>query len=238
VVALTFDDGPDPSNTPRILSLLADRRARATFFVLSEEAARQPRLIDEIRSQGHEIALHGQHHIDITRAAPWVALRVVQRGRRQLEDLLGVPVRLFRPPYGTQTVFTHSVARLCGLQVVGWSASPRDFLALEPRRHTAIALAELAPGGIVLLHDGAPARPRRATRVVAALLDAITERGWESTSVGGLLEGRKPMRQLWFKRRAPAVIEEMRPLLVGEEGAARARPDRPSLTAAPRPSTG
>jgi hypothetical protein len=103
------------------------------------------------------------------------------------------------------------------MEVVGWSASPRDFLVLDIDRHVAIALADLGPGGIVLLHDGPPANPARRASVLGALLDAIAQRGWRGVSVNDLLNGRVPRRRLWFFRRATAVIEEMRPLLIREE---------------------
>jgi len=217
VVALTFDDGPDPFNTPVVLSLLAEHDARATFFVISEQATKHPSLVKEILAAGHEVGLHGRRHIDLTDVPPWTAVRAVRGGLRQLEAIAGAPVTLFRPPYGTQSLFTFAVARQAGMEVIGWSASPRDFMVLELDRHVTITLEDLEPGGVVLLHDGPPSNPDRRAAVLGAVLDAITSRGWRALSVSALLQGRAPRRCRWFFRRAPAVIEEMRPLLISEE---------------------
>jgi peptidoglycan/xylan/chitin deacetylase (PgdA/CDA1 family) len=218
VVALSFDDGPHPANTPRLLSVLAQHHARATFFLITEHARKHPQLVDEIRSAGHEIGLHGRRHIDLARASPWKAAQTIHRGRKELEEVVGARVSLFRPPYGTQTPLTYVLARQSGMEVIGWSSSPRDFLDLSTKRHVSIALAEIAPGGIILLHDGPPSAPKRRATVVGALLAAIAEREWSALDVGGLLFGRDPVRRFWFRRRAAAVIEEMRPLLAEEEG--------------------
>jgi peptidoglycan/xylan/chitin deacetylase (PgdA/CDA1 family) len=220
VVAITFDDGPDPANTPVVLSLLADHGARATFFVISEQARKYPSLVKEIVAAGHDVGLHAQRHIDLTDVPPWTAIRAVRGGQHELEDVMGAPVELFRPPYGTQSLFTFAVARTAGLEVVGWSASPRDFLTLDVDRHVAITFEDLGPGGIVLLHDGPPPNPGRRAAVLGAVLEAMAGRGWRGVDVKALLDGRTPLHRLWFFRRARAVIEEMRPLIITEDRAA------------------
>ncbi len=220
VVALTFDDGPDPANTPAVLDVLAGHGAHATFFLISERARRHPSLVGQISSAGHEIALHGRTHVDLTSLPPWTALAAVRGGLRELAGVPTVadhPIRFFRPPYGTQSPWTHAAARWCGLEVVGWTASPRDFLVLEPERHVAITFDDLGPGGVVLMHDGPPTNPARRVAVLDAILDAVAARGWRATTVGDLLEGRTARRRRWSLRRAAAVVEEMRPLLVRED---------------------
>ena len=221
VFALTFDDGPDPTNTPAVLSVLAAHNASATFFLIAERARAYPSIVEDLRSAGHEVALHGRRHIDLTAVAPWTAVATVRGGLHELRTVVGAPVRFFRPPYGTQSPFTYAAARRCGLEVVGWSASPRDFLELEPERHVAITLDDLRPGGIVLMHDGPPANQARRVAVLDALLRATGGRGWRALSVGALLDGGEPSRRPWLFRRAAAVVEEMRPLLIREDTAAR-----------------
>ena len=220
VVALTFDDGPDPANTPVVLDVLAQHGAHATFFLISELARRNPSLVEQISSAGHEVALHGRRHVDLTSVAPWTAFATVRAGLRELArvpTMAAHPIRFFRPPYGTQSPWTHAAARWCGLEVVGWTASPRDFLVLEPDRHVAITFDDLEPGGVVLMHDGPPANPTRRVAVLQAILGAVAERGWRATTVGDLLDGRTARRRRWLFRRAAAVVEEMRPLLVRED---------------------
>jgi hypothetical protein len=79
------------------------------------------------------------------------------------------------------------------------------------------------------MHDGPPANPTRRVAVLRALLDSTAQRGWQAVSVRGLLAGRAPCRRLWFMRRATAVVEEMRPLLVGEAGTDEFHLTDPSL---------
>ena len=101
-VVLTYDDGPDPDGTPRILTALDRHDATATFFVLVPRARRHRELLGEIAAAGHEIALHGIDHRRLTQFPPAEVHRRTADGRRELEDLIGTTVRWFRPPYGIQ----------------------------------------------------------------------------------------------------------------------------------------
>jgi peptidoglycan/xylan/chitin deacetylase (PgdA/CDA1 family) len=156
VVALTFDDGPDPVVTPRILDLLGAHGARATFFVLGERAARYPDVIRRIHREGHTVGTHTQRHqLRFHFARP-------DSVRREIEDAVDVvagilPARpvLFRPPQGLRTPnFASGWRRTRGLTCVTWSVR-----GLDSRPTTADAIVgrvahRLAPGAIVALHDG------------------------------------------------------------------------------------
>lgn len=210
--ALTFDDGPDPDNTPAVLSVLSDHHVRATFFMLVEAAAAHPDLVAEVVAGGHEVALHGWNHRDLTTVSPLTVYRQVRGGRRRLEQLAGQSVNFFRPPYGTQTVASYAAVRTAGMDVVVWTASPRDFLALPLERHADMALDELTCGGILLLHDGAPAAPERRAALVHRILDRAGDAGWRATTVGQLLQTGEAVHRPWLRRRAEAMIDELKPL--------------------------
>jgi peptidoglycan/xylan/chitin deacetylase (PgdA/CDA1 family) len=211
VFALTFDDGPDRVNTPEILRVLADRGVRATFFVMVTRARKMPEIVTDIVAAGHEIALHCHWHVDLTKSSPWGLIVQTYRARSHLEQLIGREVRFFRPPHGTQNVLSYAVARAAGLEVVAWSASPRDFLALEFERQVAVAFKELSPGGIMLLHDGSPSAPEWRRQLVCRVLDEADRRGWKPLTVGELLATGEPVRRPWFRKRAQTLIEEMAP---------------------------
>jgi peptidoglycan/xylan/chitin deacetylase (PgdA/CDA1 family) len=217
VVALTFDDGPLPANTLPILSVLAERGAHATFFVLAEQAEAWPAIVAEILSGGHEVGLHGHEHRDLTRCSARQVMRVVGDGRRRLEQVAERRIGLFRPPYGTQSLVSYLAARMEGMEVVGWTSSPRDFLALDCDWQARLALDELAPGGIALFHDGPPSAPVHRTALLGRFLEGVAERGWRGVSVEELLEGRDARRRLWFRRREAALVDEMRPLRLTAE---------------------
>jgi hypothetical protein len=110
------------------------------------------------------------------------------------------------------TIASLLAARAAGLQVVVWTASARDFLALPLDRHVKLALDELTCGGILLHHDGAPAAPERRATLVGQVLDRARDAGWHPTTVGALLGIGEPVRRPWLQRRAEAMSHELDPL--------------------------
>lgn len=218
VFALTFDDGPHPKNTPTILEVLRSRGARATFFVLVNNVTKFASLAREVLDDGHEIALHGWAHNDLTNSTTRELIRSTWTARHKLEELTGRRVSYFRPPYGAQHLIAYIAARASGLEVVGWSSSPRDFLALDVDRQVALALDELEPGGIMLLHDGGPTAPSFRKQVLDAILAGAARDGWRlPVSISQLLTAGDPARSLWFQRRPEAMSGELRPFYVQDE---------------------
>jgi peptidoglycan-N-acetylglucosamine deacetylase len=152
-VALTFDDGPDPTYTPQVLDVLDRLGVKATFFMCGLAAERFPQLVREVAREGHTIGGHTWHHIGVRgmSIATWEA--EVLRTHRLLEDLTGRPVRYFRPPWCEYDPATIERLRAHDLVPILFSASGRDW---ETTDHTAVAdsVSEgLQPGAIVLLHD-------------------------------------------------------------------------------------
>jgi peptidoglycan/xylan/chitin deacetylase (PgdA/CDA1 family) len=197
VVSLTYDDGPDPAQTPALLDMLADRGVRATFFVLADAAVAHPGLVRRIVAEGHELALHGADHTRLSTLPDREAVAVVADARRRVEAVAGVPVRLFRPPYGAHTAGSLRGWRALGLDVVIWSGWAADWYDDAPEAVTARARRAVHPGGILLLHDTradpetlAPGEelPRFDRAAVSAgLIDPLTAEGWAFDTVGGLL---------------------------------------------------
>lgn len=150
-VALTFDDGPDPDATPRLLDVLGRHGARATFFMVGKRAARHPEIVERVAAEGHTVASHGWDHSSFA----LISGRWRRAQLRWCQEALaphGAP--LFRPPFGHQSVASHLDAWRLGYQVVAWNLGAEDY-----RGEDAETLAErvkrgLRPGSIVLLHDG------------------------------------------------------------------------------------
>jgi peptidoglycan/xylan/chitin deacetylase (PgdA/CDA1 family) len=203
-VALTFDDGPDPEITPAVLDVLARHRARATFFLLADHALARRELVQRILDEGHEIGLHFDRHDRITALPPLTALGRMIEARRSLIRLAG-PVRLFRPPYGSQNLLTYFFARLLGFTVIGWNRSADDWLEQSAEDSARRAYEHLQGGDIVLLHDGLELSPGEVRptldrpRVVDILLEKATSRGLVSVTVGTLLRRGSPGRTRWFR---------------------------------------
>ncbi len=172
-VWLTIDDGPDPDDTPRILALLAAHGARATFFVIGEHAARHPDLVRAMIAGGHEVAHHTHTHplAFFWCATPGQVARELDAGFTTLRALGIVPTR-FRPPAGIKNPFLASALRARGLACIGWTVRGLERRRGDAERVAARVTRHLAPGSILLLHEGP--RVPAATRVTA--IQRILER--------------------------------------------------------------
>lgn len=206
-VALTFDDGPDPLHTPRILDELGKFGAKATWFVLLDQAEANPALVRRILSEGHEIGLHGIDHRRLTQLPRGALREHIREGVSRLQALTGVPVRYFRPPYGAQNLATFIAARRLGLEVVVWSADCDDWSQHPPERIAGKAIAQATPGAVLLLHDTLAADPLDPmalpdldrAMIVKFVLDGLGSRGLNSVSLGTLMGNGNAHRTMWFR---------------------------------------
>lgn len=153
VLALTYDDGPHPAHTPRILDELSARGARATFFVLAGPARRHPDIVARIVADGHELGLHGADHRSLLTMRDREAVDGVLRARDELEKIGATPVTLFRPPYGHHTPRQAAHLHRAGLELVLWSGDGLDWIDDTEERIAARAWSSVFPGGILLMHD-------------------------------------------------------------------------------------
>ncbi len=162
-IALTFDDGPNPAFTPRVLDILAAVGARATFFVIGEQAGRAPGLLRRILAEGHEVGNHTWSHRSAALISAEDTRGEIRRATEALTAATGTPPRFYRPPRGMLTGSALEHAHLLGQQVVLWSVDRGPAVDTDGdgvRRHL---IEHLAPGAIIDLHDGvgaASGRPR------------------------------------------------------------------------------
>jgi peptidoglycan/xylan/chitin deacetylase (PgdA/CDA1 family) len=156
VVALTFDDGPDPTFTPQILDVLAEHHAHATFFVLGARAAQYPEIVRRIHREGHAVGTHTQsHRVGFHFASPRSVAREIVDAIAVVGELLHEQPTLFRPPQGLRTpLFGSAWRRLRGLTCVTWSVRGLDSLPTTPEKIVARIMPRLEPGAIITLHDG------------------------------------------------------------------------------------
>lgn len=154
-LALTFDDGPNPAVTPRLLDLLDQYEARATFFLIGRHVRACPEIAAEIVRRGHEIGNHTETHPNLL----WLSRQQVraefERCAASLIQATGQPAAIMRPPYGYRSPQVHAAARDTGLDPpILWSRSGRDWIP-QPVERLIERLRRVRPGDIVLLHDGA-----------------------------------------------------------------------------------
>jgi peptidoglycan-N-acetylglucosamine deacetylase len=179
VVYLTFDDGPNPRWTPRILELLAEYDAKATFFVLGQEAAGRPDLVQQILDAGHVVGHHTWSHrllVGLERE------EIMEEIWRTDEALKGAASPCLRPPYGTIDEASRAVVEELGYEVVLWSIDPRDWTGEGAEAIAANVISNAAPGCTVVLHDGGGDR----SETVAALeivLETLSTMGYRFESV-------------------------------------------------------
>jgi peptidoglycan-N-acetylglucosamine deacetylase len=191
-VALTFDDGPHPEGTPAVLAALERLGMSATFYVVSAQARRYPRLLQDVAAAGHELALHGGRHVPHGLVPPFVLERELRRARAEIEELAGCELRTLRSPFGAVSLSTLRFASRSGMRVVGWSRWGRDW----ERRATPAAIARRVAGGaeagdILLLHDSdaysAAGSWRRTADALPAVAELLSARGLRAATVGAVM---------------------------------------------------
>ncbi len=178
-VALTFDDGPDPVLTPRVMAMLEHAQARATFFVVGERARRYPELVRALIAAGHTVENHTHTH------PLYFAALGLSGQRRQIEEAqaaieaAGGRPRYFRPPVGLRSPLLYPVLARLGLVHASWSRRGGDGLLTNPVR-ILHRLRKVGAGDIVLLHDGTwrpPTAPHPVLTVLPTLLAQLRQAG-------------------------------------------------------------
>jgi peptidoglycan/xylan/chitin deacetylase (PgdA/CDA1 family) len=171
-VALTFDDGPDPDGTPRILDRLAERGVRATFFVIGEAARRYPELVRRIAAEGHALGNHTYTHARCTELTPEELAEELAQTDEALREICGMEVALFRPPWGAIRPAQLLALAREGRSAALWSIDSRDYRGASAAE-IVLRCADIRGGDIVLMHDRFPATVEALPR----LLDLLEARG-------------------------------------------------------------
>ena len=195
-VALTFDDGPHPKGTPAMLDILREAGAPATFFLVGEQVARRPALVDEIVAAGHRVELHCHRHRNLLRMTTRQFLDDAERAREAIEGAGGQPIGDHRPPYGCFSGATLRASVRRGWRPVLWSKWGRDWA----RRATPESIAMrstngIGPGDILLLHDAdfysAPGSWKRTAEALPIILGRLAAGGLKPVTLrpaGGAAE--------------------------------------------------
>ncbi len=195
LVALTFDDGPDPRYTPRILTILGRHGACATFFVVGARAALHPGLLREILAGGNEVGNHTLNHCHAWTLGPLATLRQLRRTDELVEGLSGARPRLFRPPWGFFNLATYLLGGR-NHRLVLWSIAPLDWKPETGPAHVAeLVLSRVRGGDIIDLHDSGPrGTPEQVIKALEPIISGLKRKGLRPVTVSELLaasDGRK-----------------------------------------------
>jgi len=190
-VCLTFDDGPHRESTSAILQLLEKAGAKATFFMLGKNIEKYPEIAAKIVELGHEVGEHSNEHTHPWTTGPNRSLKDLIRGGRMV-----APYRcsdrpaLFRPPYGKLNLITLLYTLVLRRRLVFWNINPRDYEQDSPETVVQYVKQRIAPGTVILLHDGRHDTTRSCDATVFALnaiLKEIADCGLTTMTVGEAL---------------------------------------------------
>jgi peptidoglycan/xylan/chitin deacetylase (PgdA/CDA1 family) len=173
-VAITFDDGPHPDGTPKMLEVLAAAEASATFFLVGEQVIKRPKLARRIVEGGHTVGLHGFMHRPHPLRKPEEMAEDFTRGLAAVQDATGTTPRLHRPPFGIYSATSLRMARERELQPLLWSRWGKDWRKLTtPSQITKRVTDGVEAGDVILLHDADFYSARCSHRRTAAALPEI-----------------------------------------------------------------
>jgi peptidoglycan-N-acetylglucosamine deacetylase len=183
-VAITFDDGPDPDNTQRILDTLKKNEVSAAFFCIGEKVAENPELMQQIADGGHVIGNHSYSHgffFDLSSHDNMV--REIRSTNKIIEKSVRKRIHLFRPPYGVTTPVLAKAVKKTKMTSVGWSLRSMDTVEKDPQKLVNKISKQVKSGDVILLHD---------TQAVTAdalqsIIDNINSKGFKIVPVDKLL---------------------------------------------------
>jgi chitin deacetylase len=185
VFALTFDDGPWPVYTRRILRVLAENDVKATFFMVGDVVRHHAELAREVRDAGHAIGNHSWNHP----SRPRNPVGQVRDTDTEIEKVLGLRPTLFRPPYGIVKNGMAAQAMREGDAVIIWSADSSDWRHRSSSQIASTIIRQASPGGIALMHDGGGNRAATAA-ALPTIISTLRERGYRFVTVPELLRMR------------------------------------------------
>ncbi|WP_263708065.1 polysaccharide deacetylase family protein [Shouchella tritolerans] len=183
-VALTFDDGPHPEVTPRILDTLKKHDVKATFFMLGSQVEYYPELSNKVMEAGHEIGNHTMNHPDLTALEFNQIIEEMQQSNDIIEKATGRATTLFRPPYGASNGNVEQIASGMGNSLVMWSVDSLDWKSRDAVAVNEEVMSNVSPGSIVLMHDIHPS----TADALPQLLTSLEEQGYQMVTVSQLLE--------------------------------------------------
>ena len=191
-ICLTFDDGPDPLYTTRLLNILKELKIPAVFFLVGTKVENHPDLVWQIIAGGHEIGMHTFDHRHAYLMFWRKSIQTVERGYRTIRETTGQPPVWFRPPWGATNLFQAICAKKLQMRLVLWTANAADWKTQTGVTGIRRRLQKKVKGGtVIVLHDsgGEPGAPENTLRVLPEVISILQQRGLCFTTLADLLGG-------------------------------------------------
>src|SRR6266699_6048007 len=183
-IAMTFDDGPSATLTPKLLDLLAAYHIKATLFVIGENVAEHPEIVERAAREGHEIGNHSWSHPNLAKMSEEAVRSQLRRTDDAIKSATGVRPTLLRPPYGSITAREKRwIHDEFGYQIILWDVDPNDWKRPGPAVVRTRILKETRPGSIVLAHDIHPG----TIEAMPSTFDALEAKGFKFVTVSELI---------------------------------------------------
>jgi peptidoglycan-N-acetylglucosamine deacetylase len=188
-IAMTFDDGPSPETTPRLLDMLKQRNIKVTFFLIGQNAERNPDIVRRMLAEGHEIGNHSWTHPQLSKLSDDRVTQEITKTQDTIKNESGFTPTTLRPPYGAITARQRAwIENQFGLNIILWSVDPFDWKRPGPSVITQRILSGARPGAIILSHD----IHKQTVDAMPATLDALLAKGYKFVTISQLLAMNKP----------------------------------------------
>ena len=184
LVALTFDDGPSPETTPKLLDILHEKDVLATFFVLGNQARNNPDVIKRAAKEHHEIGSHTMYHQNLIRIPVSAAESDINEAKSIIKNILGHEPSYTRPPYGN---YNETVQKIANTPLIIWSVDSEDWRTKDPSAILATTMSEVHDGAIILMHDIYPT----TVEAVPTVIDTLRQNGYEFVTIPELKKARR-----------------------------------------------
>ena len=186
-IALTFDDGPHPRYTRRILDILSKYNIKATFFIIGENVEYYGDVLSEITAQGHELGNHTFSHENIKNKSASEIISEIEACNDAIYDRCGIKTKLFRPPGGIMAdICISNTNILCDYNIIYWSIDTMDWAHVSPQNIADNVLGSIKSGDIILMHDYI-GRNSPTPDALEIMIPELIKEGYEFVTVSDLI---------------------------------------------------
>lgn len=188
LIALTFDDGPENYWTPKILDILKEKKVKATFFVIGQQAQYNSDMLRRIDAAGHIVGNHTFSHADLTKLDAQQVEQEIEKCTEVIHKIIGKTPRLVRPPFGFHNSIVDDVVYAKDRIIVLWSLDTDDWQGLDSKTVKARILPKMQNGYIVLQHDGMNPKLGGSVEALPEMIDDLQAQGYTFVTISELLD--------------------------------------------------